>query len=146
MARSVNKVILIGNVGQDPDVRTTPSGTRVAKVSLATNRRFKDRAGEFQEDTQWHRLTMFSRIADVVEQWVKKGDMLYVEGRLRYSQSQDQQGVTRYWTDIVVDQMTMLGTRGGSPESSDMGTGGGGSRGAPAPKPDLDDPDDDLPF
>ena len=90
MARSLNKVTLIGNTGSDPDVRTTPSGTRVGKLSLATSRSFSDRSGQQQERTQWHRLTFFGRLVDVVEQWVKKGDRLYVEGRIEYSQTQDE--------------------------------------------------------
>jgi len=82
MARSLNKVTLIGNAGGDPDVRATASGARVAKLSLATSRAFQDRSGQQQERTDWHRLTFFGRLADVVEQWVKKGDRLYVEGRI----------------------------------------------------------------
>ena len=85
MARSINKVNLIGNVGGDPDIRTTHSGGRVGKVSLATSQTFQDRSRQQQEATQWHRLAFFGRLVDVVEQWVKKGDRLYVEGRLEYS-------------------------------------------------------------
>ncbi len=89
MSRSLNKVLLIGNVGNDPEIRATSSGSRVAKVSLATNRQFQDRTGQNQERTEWHRLTFFGRLADIVEQYVKKGDRLFVEGRLEYSQTQD---------------------------------------------------------
>ena len=148
MSRSLNKVMLIGNVGSDPEVRATASGARVAKVSIATNRSFQDRTGQQQERTEWHRLTFFGRLADIVEQYVKKGDRLYAEGRIEYSQTQDDQGNTRYWTDIVVNEMVMLG--------SSMGEGGGGfsggrsggfAGGAPAPSsPPLSEPDDDLPF
>ena len=148
MRRSLNKVMLIGNVGSDPEVRATASGARVAKVSIATNRSFQDRTGQQQERTEWHRLTFFGRLADIVEQYVKKGDRLYAEGRIEYSQTQDDQGNTRYWTDIVVNEMVMLG--------SSMGEGGGGfsggrsggfAGGAPAPSsPPLSEPDDDLPF
>ncbi len=146
MAKSLNKATLIGNVGGDPDVRATPSGTRVASFSLATNERFTDRSGQRQERTQWHRLKIFGTLVDVVEQWVKKGDRLYVEGRIEYSQSQDQQGGTRYWTDVVVRDLIMLGSRGGVPGAPpDGGHGGGGSR-APAPDAPLNEPDDDLPF
>lgn len=149
MARSLNKVMLIGNVGAEPDVRSTPSGTKVVKVSLATNRRFQDRGGQQQERTEWHRLTFFGRLADIVEQYVSKGDRLYVEGRIEYSQTQDDQGGVRYWTDIVAQELVMLGAGGGPPE-------GGGPRGeetsgfATGPsresKSDLSEPDDDLPF
>jgi single-strand DNA-binding protein len=148
MSRSLNKVMLIGNVGNDPEIRATSSGARVAKLSLATNRTFPDRSGQQQERTEWHRLTFFGRLVDIVEQWVNKGDRLYCEGRLEYSQTQDEQGNTRYWTDIVVNDMVMLGSTGSS-QGGDFGSnrsegdaGGGGPPGGPA----LGDPDDDLPF
>ena len=108
MSRALNKVMLIGNVGQDPEVRATSSGSRVAKVSLATNRSWKDASGREQEKTEWHRLTFFGKLCDIVEQWVKKGDRIYVEGRIEYSQTYDAVG-TKYWTDIVVNEMVMLG-------------------------------------
>lgn len=155
MSRSLNKVMLIGNVGSDPEIRATSSGARVGKVSLATNRTFQDRTGQQQERTEWHRLTFFGRLADIVEQYVKKGDRLYVEGRVEYSQTQDDQGNTRYWTDIVVNEMVMLGS-GGGPESGggygggsgDFGGGGGSGTGggSPAGGRPLSEPDDDLPF
>lgn len=154
MSRSLNKVMLIGNVGSDPEIRATSAGSRVAKVSLATNRQFQDRNGQNQERTEWHRLTFFGRLADIVEQYVKKGDRLYAEGRLEYSQTQDENGGTRYWTDIVVNEMVMLGS-GGGPGGDFGGSGGGygagsgsgfaGGGSAPATKP-LAEPDDDLPF
>ncbi|HSR40666.1 MAG TPA: single-stranded DNA-binding protein, partial [Longimicrobiales bacterium] len=90
MSRSLNKVMLIGNLGSDPEIRTTSSGTMVAKVSMATNRTFQDRTGQQQERTEWHRLTFFGKLAEIVEQWVHKGDKLYVEGRIEYSQTQDE--------------------------------------------------------
>lgn len=153
MSRSLNKVMLIGNVGNEPEVRATSSGARVAKVSLATNRTFQDRSGQQQERTEWHRLTFFGRLADIVEQWVHKGDKLYVEGRIEYSQTQDETGNTRYWTDVVVNEMLMLGGQGGG----DFGGGSsGGFEGGGAPAggtgsggpsgPPLTEPDDDLPF
>jgi single-strand DNA-binding protein len=153
MSRSLNKVLLIGNVGSDPEIRATSSGSRVAKVSLATNRQFQDRSGQNQERTEWHRLTFFGRLADIVEQYVKKGDRLYAEGRLEYSQTQDENGGTRYWTDIVVNEMVMLGSGGGA-GGGDFGDGGGGygsggsvgGGGSPAPSKPLAEPDDDLPF
>lgn len=146
MARSLNKATLIGNVGGDPDVRTTASGARVAKLSLATSRSFQDRAGQQQERTQWHRLTFFGRLVDVVEQWVKKGDRLYVEGRIEYSQTQDEQGNARYWTDVIVYEMIMLGSRGGVEGEQGAPRSGGhepAAQGASAP---VAEPDDDLPF
>ena len=150
MARSLNKVMLIGNVGSDPEVRMTPSGAKVAKLSLATNRSYQDRSGQRQERTEWHRLTFFGKLSDIVEEWVKKGDRLFVEGRIEYSQTQDDQGGTRYWTDIVVNELVMLGS----------GTGGaseGGSRSYPSAggteresggqdTTPISQPDDDLPF
>ena len=149
MARSLNKVMLIGNVGSDPDVRMIPSGTKVVKLSLATNRRFQDRGGQQQERTDWHRLTLFGKLADIVEQYVSKGDRLYVEGRIEYSQTQDEQGGTKYWTDIVAQELVMLGAGVSGPEM------GGEPRGSaaearkvesPQSQPDLSQPDDDLPF
>ncbi len=151
MSRSLNKVMLIGNVGADPEIRTTPSGTKLAKVSLATNRSFRDRSGQTQEKTEWHRLTFWDRLADLIEQYVHKGDRLYVEGRIEYSQTEDDQGVTKFWTDIVVNEMVMLGSGGPG--------GGGPSYDAPqqsrrrqpaassSPSPSPFEPDeDDLPF
>jgi len=146
MSRSLNKVMLIGNVGNDPEIRATSSGSRVAKVSLATNRKFQDRSGQQQDKTEWHRLTFFGRLVDIVEQWVKKGDRLYVEGRLEYSQTQDDQGGTRYWTDIVVAEMVMLGgSTGGGGQGGDFSGGGDDEAPRSAPPP-ISEPDDDLPF
>jgi single-strand DNA-binding protein len=160
MSRSLNKVMLIGNVGNEPEIRATSAGSRVAKVSVATNRTFQDRTGQQQEKTEWHRLTFFGRLADIVEQYVKKGDRLYVEGRLEYSQTQDDSGNTRYWTDIVVNEMVMLGSgAGGGDAGGDFGGSGGarssggfgggatsgGSQGGGGGAP-LSEPDDDLPF
>ena len=142
MSRSLNEINLIGNVGGDPDVRTTPSGTRIAKCSLATSRPFKDKSGQQQEKTQWHRLTFFGKVVDVVESWVKKGDRLYVKGRVEYSQTEDQSGNVRYWTDIIVFELIMLGgdrkqnagaTRSSQPKPS-------------KPRKPITEPDDDLPF
>jgi single-strand DNA-binding protein len=150
MARSLNKVMLIGNVGGDPEVRVTPSGSKVAKLSVATNRTYQDRSGQQQERTDWHRLTFFGRLADIVEQWVNKGDRLYVEGRIEYSQTQDDQGGIRYWTDIVVNEMVMLGSGSGGP--SDGGFRSGPPPGSSEPSggdsapPPISEPDDDLPF
>jgi single-strand DNA-binding protein len=151
MSRSLNKVMLIGNVGNEPEIRATSSGARVAKLSVATNRSWSDRSGQQQEKTEWHRLTFFGRLVDIVEQWVKKGDRLYVEGRIEYSQTEGEGG-TKYWTDIVVQEMVMLGSTtgggggGAGPDrSSGSGSGvsdsGGGGR-----QPGASETDDDLPF
>jgi len=148
MSRSLNKVMLIGNVGSEPEIRATSSGNRVAKLSLATNRQWKDGSGQQQEKTEWHRLTFFGRLVDIVEQWVKKGDRLYAEGRVEYSQT-EKDGQTRYWTDIVVSEMVMLGSTG-SGGGGGGGGGGGFGGGAPAPTQSpsapIAEPDDDLPF
>ena len=152
MARSHNKVTLIGNTGGDPDVRTTASGARIAKLSLATSRSFPDRSGQQQERTEWHRLTFFGRLVDVVEQWVKKGDRLFVEGRIEYSQTQDDRGGTRYWTDIVVNEMIMLGSGGAGRAAppaegqAPAAEGQGGGHRPSAPAAPINEPDDDLPF
>lgn len=148
MARSLNKVMLIGNVGAEPDARTTPSGAKVVKLSLATNRRFSDRSGQQQERTEWHRLTFFGKLADIVEQYVSKGDRLYVEGRIEYSQTQDDQGGVKYWTDIVVQELVMLGAGSGGPGDGGFRESGGGydDRSSATSSPDLSQPDDDLPF
>lgn len=151
MSRSLNKVMLIGNVGNEPEIRATSSGARVAKLSVATNRSWSDRSGQQQEKTEWHRLTFFGRLVDIVEQWVKKGDRLYVEGRIEYSQTEGE-GDTKYWTDIVVQEMVMLGSTtgggggGAGPDrSSGSGSGvsdsGGGGR-----QPGASETDDVLPF
>jgi single-strand DNA-binding protein len=147
MARSLNKVMLIGNLGADPEIRSTPSGTKVAKVSLATNRTFQDRTGQQQEKTEWHRVTFFGKLADIVEQYASKGDRVFVEGRLEYSQTQDDKGGVRYWTDIVAQEMVLLGSGGASEAGGPSGAGRGfaGGAGRP-PEPDLTEPDDDLPF
>lgn len=146
MSRSLNKVMLIGNVGADPELRTTPSGTRVAKVSLATNRAWRDRSGQQQEKTEWHRLTFWDRLAELVEQYVKKGDRLYVEGRIEYSQTEDPNGVTRFWTDINVQEMVMLGSgTGGGPSIDDSPRRSSRQPAGPAPSP-FEPDDDDLPF
>ena len=147
MSRSLNKVMLIGNVGSDPEIRATSSGNRVAKLSLATNRTWKDGGGQQQEKTEWHRLTFFGRLVDIVEQWVNKGDRLYVEGRVEYSQT-EKDGQTRYWTDIVVVEMVMLGSTaaGAGGFGGDSGAGGGAPQSSPPPSAPISEPDDDLPF
>src|SRR5687768_15936394 len=123
MARSLNKVMLIGNVGDEPEIRTTASGKKVAKLSLATSRQLNDRAGQKQEKTEWHRLTAWDCTAEIIEQYVHKGDRLYVEGSIECSQTEDEAGKPRYWTDIVVREMGRL--RGGGGGSGGGGGGGG---------------------
>jgi len=148
MSRSLNKVMLIGNVGAEPEIRTVGSGTRLAKVSLATNRSFSDRSGQQQEKTEWHRLTFWDRLAEIVERYVKKGDRLYIEGRIEYSQTEDG-GVTRYWTDIVVRDMVMLGAGGAGQDASSSSSSGWRGEAEPARSPSPEStfqPDDDLPF
>ncbi|KVD68241.1 single-stranded DNA-binding protein [Burkholderia ubonensis] len=122
---SVNKVILVGNLGADPEVRYLPSGDAVANIRLATTDRYKDKAsGEFKEMTEWHRVAFFGRLAEIVSEYLKKGSSVYIEGRIRTRKWQGQDGQDRYSTEIVADQMQMLGGRGGS-----GGGGGGGDEG-----------------
>ncbi|KIP16277.1 MULTISPECIES: single-stranded DNA-binding protein [Burkholderia] len=123
---SVNKVILVGNLGADPEVRYLPSGDAVANIRLATTDRYKDKAsGEFKEMTEWHRVAFFGRLAEIVSEYLKKGSSVYIEGRIRTRKWQGQDGQDRYSTEIVADQMQMLGGRGGS----GGGGGGGGDEG-----------------
>jgi single-strand DNA-binding protein len=159
VSRSLNKAILIGNLGSDPEIRTIPSGARVAQFSLATSRRWTDKNGQQQEKTEWHRIVVWDRLVDVVEKWVHKGDRLYVEGEIEYRQYQDKDGVTKYMTEIRAREIMMLSGRG---EGGDADRGGGFDRGrsaaparaaAPARGNDYDDfqappleDEDDLPF
>ena len=165
---SVNKVILIGNCGRDPEVRYMPSGQAVANVSIATSSRRKDRtSGELVEDTQWHRVTFYERLAEIAGEYVKKGRPIYVEGRLKYGKYTDQSGVEKNTVDIIATELQLLGGREGM---GGPGEGGGQSYcgGAPAPAPapraaapsaaprqapsqapaasGFDDMDDDIPF
>jgi len=151
-SRGVNKVILVGNLGNDPEVRYMPNGNAVANVSLATSETWKDKStGEQQEKTEWHRVVFFNRLAEIVEQYVKKGTKLYVEGRLQ-TRSWEQDGVKRYSTEVVANEMQMLDSRGGV--SQDFG--GSQTAAAPAAQPtqqqaaappqNFDNFDDDIPF
>ncbi|HAI72354.1 MAG TPA: single-stranded DNA-binding protein [Alteromonas australica] len=119
--KGVNKVILVGNLGNDPEVRYMPNGNAVANLSLATSESWKDQQGQVQERTEWHRLTMYRRLAEIAGEYLKKGSQIYVEGKLQTRKWQDQQGQDRYTTEIIVDQMQMLGGRGG-----EAGGGSGG--------------------
>lgn len=147
MSRSLNKVMLIGNAGAEPEIKVVGSGKKVAKVSLATNRVFTDRSGHQQDKTEWHRLTFWDRLADIVEQYVHKGDRLYVEGRIEYSQTEDDQGGVRYWTDIIVREMVMLGQTSGPGQSYESGAAARRPQPAgPGSGSPFDSDDDDLPF
>ena len=168
MSRSLNKVTLIGNLGNDPEVRSTTGGNRVATFSLATSRSWNDASGAKQEKTEWHRCVVWntksSQLADIVEKYVKKGDKLYVEGRIEYRQWQDKDGQTRYSTEINVRELIMLGGGsggGGRPAAEFEGEASNGARArssAPAKAKTaggddfedfpgaLADEDDDLPF
>jgi len=118
MSRSVNKVILVGNVGKDPDIKYTASGVPVAKLSLATNERYKDKSGEWQERTEWHNLVFWQRRAEIVGEYVKKGSKLYIEGRLQTSSWEDKQsGEKKYRTEIVVAELVLLSGNGDGQQS-----------------------------
>ena len=149
MARGVNKVILVGNLGKDPEVRYSPSGSAMANVTLATTESWKDKqTGEKQEKTEWHRVVFFNRLAEIVGEYLKKGSQVYVEGRLQTRKWQGQDGQDRYTTEIVANEMQMLGGRAGG-GTSDWGASqdSGASQSAPASSsPPADDFDDDVPF
>ncbi|MBN9205101.1 single-stranded DNA-binding protein [Methylibium petroleiphilum] len=171
---SINKVILIGNLGRDPEVRYTPSGSAVCNISLATTRNWKSKdSGDKVEETEWHRVVFYDRLAEIAGEYLKKGRPVYVEGRLKTRKWQDKDGVEKYTTEIIAEQMQLLGGREGM-GGGDDGGGGGYSRGdegggeapqraarppqrpaasrqAPAPAPQksatgFDDMDDDIPF
>jgi single-strand DNA-binding protein len=163
MARGINKVILVGNLGNDPDVKATQGGTTVTTISVATSEQWKDKqTGQAQERTEWHRVKFFGRLAEIAGDYLRKGSQVYIEGSLRTDKYTDKNGIERYTTDIIANEMQMLGGRG------DGGQGGGGGnydRGsrqapaqrrepapsrapAPAPSAGIDDVpfDDDIPF
>jgi len=142
MSRGVNKVILIGNLGSDPEVKYTQSNTAVANVSLATNESWKDREGQKQERTEWHRLVLWSKLADIAAQYLKKGDPVYIEGKLQ-TRSYDKEGVTVYTTEIVVSDLKMLGS-GGEKSSTPPPRASTPPLSGPPPSSNIDD--DDLPF
>ena len=160
---SVNKVILIGNLGKDPEIRYAPSGSAICNITVATSRVSKDKtSGEKQEQTEWHRVVMFDRLAEIAGEYLKKGKSVYIEGRLQTRKWTDKEGVEKYSTEIIAQEMTMLGGReggGGGGSDTDMGSAPASSprsappaRTAPAPKPaaksstGFDDMDDDIPF
>ncbi len=158
MARGINKVILVGNIGQDPETKYTASGSAVTNLSIATSEGWKDKqTGQMQERTEWHRVVFFNRLAEIAGEYLRKGSKVYVEGKLQTRKWQDQNGQDRYTTEIVANEMQMLDSRG-----DNMGQGGGFSQPpsqqsrpapakqqndmAPAPAPEMDSFDDDIPF
>ncbi len=153
MARGVNKVILVGNLGKDPETRYMPSGSAVTNLTLATSESWKDKqSGEQQERTEWHKIAMFGRLAEIAAEYLRKGSQVYIEGKLRTRKWQDKEGKDRYTTEIVADEMQMLGSKGGGGAAAGAGAMGGaaaagGGRAAVndsgAPPGDFDD---DIPF
>ncbi len=166
---SVNKVIIVGNLGRDPEIRYMPSGDAIANIAVATSYKSKDKnTGEQKEVTEWHRISFFGRLAEIVGQYLKKGSSVYVEGRLQTRKYTDKDGIEKYATDIVAEQMQMLGGRQGmgGGDGMDDGSGGGydappsrpapsprpqqqqapAARPAPKPAPNFSDMDDDIPF
>lgn len=165
---SINKVILIGNLGRDPEVRYTANGAAICNVTIATSRNWKDKtSGDKMEETEWHRVVFYDRLAEIAGEYLKKGRSCYVEGRLKTRKWQDKDGVEKYTTEIIADNLQLLGGReGGGGGGGDEGGGGGGyaprERSAPAPRPapaprqapapapksstGFDDMDDDIPF
>jgi len=168
MARGVNKVILVGNLGADPETRAMPSGSSVANLRIATSESWRDKtSGEQQERTEWHRVALFGRLAEIASEYLRKGSQVYIEGSLRTRKWQDKQGVERFSTEIVGSELQMLGGRGGAGAGAAGGGGGGGaseprggsggSSAAKDPYPEYagpqtssggekDDFDDDIPF
>jgi single-strand DNA-binding protein len=161
MARGINKVILVGTLGKDPEVRYSQAGAAMTSVSVATNESWKDKNGEKQERTEWHRVKFFGRLAEIAGEYLKKGGQVYIEGSLRTEKYTDKQGVEKYSTDIIANEMQMLGgmpggaergERGERSERPQRGAGGYGSErsGAAAPmsanRSEEPFPDDDIPF
>ena len=137
---SLNKVILIGNLGQDPEARFTPQGTAVTNLSIATNESWKDQSGEMQDRTEWHRVVMYGRMAETATEYMKKGQMVYVEGRLHTREWEDQNQIKRKTTEIRCDNFTMLGRRSDAPTGQSQGAM------SPSPSEPASEVDDDLPF
>lgn len=147
--RGVNKVILIGNIGKDPEIRYTPSGSAVANITVATNESWKDKtSGEMQERTEWHRVVFYQRLAEIVGEYLRKGSKVYVEGRLQTRKWQDKTtGTDRYTTEIIADSMQMLDSKGGAgPQVDAAAYEKPAANMAPGTAPTLDSFDDDIPF
>jgi single-strand DNA-binding protein len=155
MARGINKVIIVGNLGGDPETRYMPSGSAVTNLTVATNESWKDKAtGEQKDRTEWHKVAMFNRLAEVAAEYLRKGSQVYIEGKLRTRKWQDKSGQDRWTTEIVADEMQMLGGRSGSGGGGGGGGGGSAPMSSPSdsgpasapPQPGPDDFDDDIPF
>ena len=143
MARGINKVILVGNLGADPETRYMPSGSAVTNLSVATSESWKDKqTGEQTERTEWHKVVMFDRLAEVAAEYLRKGSQVYIEGKLQTRKWQDKSGQDRYTTEIVASQMIMLGSRDSGDTYRPSGPDAGGGPGAPTQAPE----DDDIPF
>ena len=143
MARGVNKVILVGNLGADPDTRYMPSGKAVTNIRLATSESWKDRqTGDMQERTEWHSIVMYDKLGEIAAEYLRKGSQVYIEGKLRTRKWQDKQGNDRYTTEIIADEMQMLGGRSGAgaPAMNDS------DESRPPPRSSTEDFDDDIPF
>lgn len=138
---SVNKAILIGNLGADPELRYTPAGAAVASFNIATTEKWKNKEGQPQEKTEWHRIVLWSRQAEIAKEYLHKGSSVYIEGRIQNRSYEDKDGIKRYVTEIIGQRMQLLGGRGGG--SSDAGSPSGPP---PPPQGDTGDDDDDLPF
>jgi single-strand DNA-binding protein len=145
---SVNKVILIGNLGRDPEVRYMPSGDPMVNINLATTDNWRDKSGEKQEKTEWHRVVMFGKIAEIAGEYLKKGSQAYFEGRLQTRKWTDKEGQERYTTEIVADRMQMLGSRSGGTARAmpDDDVPASAKSGSAAPSGGIDDLEDDIPF
>lgn len=153
MARGVNKVILIGNLGADPEVRYTPNGNAIANATLATSTTWRDKqSGELQDRTEWHRIVFFNRLAEIVGEYLHKGSKVYIEGSLRTRKWQDKSGIDRYTTEIIANEMHMLDSRGGAGEGGHQGgyqnnQYNDGNNNATSQEPvDVGLSDDDIPF
>lgn len=154
MARGVNKVILVGNLGKDPEIKYTASGAAIANLTIATSDSWNDKqTGEKVEKTEWHRVVAFQRLAEIMGEYLRKGSQVYIEGKLQTRKWQDQNGQDRWTTEVVANDMQMLGGRGGDAGGQSQGGGGGGFRNPPQPQKaeaqpafENDFADDDIPF
>jgi single-strand DNA-binding protein len=156
MVRGINKVILVGNLGKDPETRYMPSGSAVTNLTLATSESWKDKqTGDQQERTEWHKVAMFGRLAEIAAEYLRKGSQVYIEGKLRTRKWQDKEGKDRWTTEIVADEMQMLGSKGGGAgagaamgagAASSGGSGGGRAAVNDSGAPPPGDFDDDIPF
>ena len=147
MARGINKVILVGNLGADPETRYMPSGSAVTNIRVATTESWKDKdTGDQQERTEWHSVAFFGRLAEIVAEYLRKGSQVYIEGKLRTRKWQDKEGNDRWSTEVVANEMQMLGGRPGSNAPAQAPAPAAAQVGADAPQPPPGDLDDDIPF